>query len=89
VLPVDQVNRLVRLPGGDLNRHAVAQQLVGAQVGLIERDSSGVRRGFQLLQRGGDVGVGVAALLEVRSQYCACSSRRGGGSRGSRAAPGR
>ena len=55
VLPVDQMHRLVRLAGGDLHRHAVAQQLIGAQVGLIERDAGRVGGGLQLLQGGGNV----------------------------------
>ena len=65
VLPVHQMHRLVRLPGGDLHRHAVAQQLVGAQVGLVERDARGVGGGLQLLQGGGDVRGGVAAGCQV------------------------
>ena len=55
VLPVDQVHRLVRLTRSDLHRHAVAQELVGAQVGLVERDAGRVGGGLQLLQSGGDV----------------------------------
>ena len=68
VLPVHQVHRLVRLAGGDLHRHAVAQELVGAQVRLVERDAGGIRRRLQLLQRGGDVGGGIAAGREVLAQ---------------------
>ena len=58
----------MRLPGGGLHRHAVAQQLIGAQVGLIERDARGVRRSFQLLQSGGNMRLGVAPLLQVFPQ---------------------
>ena len=68
MLPVDQVHRLVRLAGGDLHRHAVAQELVGAQVGLVERDAGRVGGGLQLLQGGGDVGGGVAAGRQVVAQ---------------------
>jgi hypothetical protein len=46
---------LVRLSGGDLHGHAVAQQLVGAQVGLVEGDARGIRSGHQFLQGSGDV----------------------------------
>ena len=41
----------MRLARGDLHRHAVAQELVGTQVGLVERDPRGVGGGLQLLQR--------------------------------------
>ena len=58
----------MRLPGGDLHRHAVAQQLIGAQVGLIERDARGVRRSFQLLQGGGNMRLGVAPCFKVFPQ---------------------
>ena len=58
----------MRLAGGDLHRHAVAQQLVGAKVGLVERDAGGVGGGLQLLQRGGDVGGGIAAGLQIFAQ---------------------
>ena len=39
VFPVDQVDRLMRLARSDLHRHAVAQELVGAKVGLVQRDA--------------------------------------------------
>jgi hypothetical protein len=68
VLPVDQVDRLVRLPCRDLDRHAVAQELVGAQVRLIERDARRIGGGFQLLKGRGDVGAGVPAGREVLAQ---------------------
>ena len=68
VLPIHQMHRFVRLAGGDLHRHAVAQQLVGAQVGLIQRDAGGVGSGHQLLQGGGNVRLGIAALLQVRPE---------------------
>jgi hypothetical protein len=45
VRPVDQVHRLVRLARGVLHRHTVAQELVGAQVGLVERDARRVGGG--------------------------------------------
>ena len=68
VLPVDQVHRLVRLARGDLHRHAVAQELVGAKVRLVERDARRIGGGLQLLQGGGDVGSGVAAGCQVVAQ---------------------
>ena len=68
VRPVDQVHRLVRLPRGDLHRHTVAQELVGAQVRLVERDARRVGGGLELLQRGGNVGGGVAAGRQVVAQ---------------------
>ena len=68
VLPVDQVHRLVRLARGDLHRHAVAQELVGAQVRLVERDARRVGGGLELLEGGGDVGGGVAAGRQVVAQ---------------------
>ena len=68
VLPIHQMHRVVRLSGGDLHRHAVAQQLVGAQVGLIQGDAGGVRGGHQLLQGGGNVRLGIAAALQVRPE---------------------
>jgi hypothetical protein len=39
----------MRLPGGYLDWHSVPQQLVGAQVGLIETDSGSVGGGQQFL----------------------------------------
>ena len=68
MIPIHEMDRLVGLSGGNLHRHAVTQQLVGAQISLIERDSGGVRRCFQLLQGGGNVGVGIAAQLQVLPQ---------------------
>ena len=51
-----------------LHRHAVAQQLIGAQIGLVERDAGRFGGGFQLLQGCGDVGGRVAAVAEVLAQ---------------------
>jgi len=65
VLPVDQVHRFVGLARGDLYRHAVAQELVGAQVRLVERDARRVGGGLELLEGGGDVGAGVATGRQV------------------------
>jgi hypothetical protein len=62
VLPIHQVHPVVGLAGRELHRDTVPQQLVGAQVGLIEGDALRVGRGQQLLQGGGNVRVGVAAL---------------------------
>src|SRR5439155_18584574 len=45
--------------------HAVAQKLVRAEVGLVERDASRVGGGLQPLQGGGDVGGGIAAGRQV------------------------
>ena len=65
MFPIDQVHRLVRLARGNLHRHAVAQELVGAQVGLVERDAGRIGGGLQLLQRGGDMGGRIAACRQV------------------------
>ena len=62
VAPVNQMNRFVCLPHRHLHRHAVAQQIVGAKIGLIQRHTGYIGGGFQLLQGGGDMRVGVAAL---------------------------
>ena len=58
----------MRLPSGDLHGHAVAQELVGAQVGLVERDARRVGGGLELLQRSGDMRGGVAAGRQVVAQ---------------------
>jgi len=68
VLPVDQVHRLMCLACGNLHRHAVAQELIGAQVGLVERDAGRVGGSIELLQRGGDVGGRVAARGEIAAE---------------------
>ena len=89
VLPIDQINVVVRLAGRNLHLNWIAQELVRAQVRLVERDAGGVGGGLQLLQRRGDVGGGVAARRQVvaknpsRWTGCsrACSTRRGSGSR--------
>lgn len=65
MLPGDQVHILVRLPRCQQHLHRVAQQVVGAHVGLVERNASGIGGVFQLLQGGGDVGIRISALLEV------------------------
>ena len=52
MLPIDEMHCVVRLPGGDLHLHAVAQKLIRAQIGLIEGDAGRVGGG-QLLQGGG------------------------------------
>ena len=70
VLPVNQVHRVVRLACRDLHLYAVAQQLVRAQVGLVQRDAGGVGGCLELLQRGGNVRGGVAAGREVVAQEC-------------------
>ena len=44
--PVNQMHSVMGLAGSGLHRHAVAQQLVGAQVGLVERDAGGISRCF-------------------------------------------
>ena len=68
VFPVDQVHRLVR--GGDRGLHidAVAQQRVGAQVGLIERGAGHLDHLHQARQGGVDLVIGIAAGREVRAQ---------------------
>ena len=75
VLPVDQVHRLVRLARRDLHRHAVAQELVGAKVRLVEGDAGRIRGGLQLLQRGGNVGSGVAAGRQFVAQKLVSMAR--------------
>ena len=66
--PNDQVHRFVCLPSSDLHLHAVAQQLVGAQVGLVQGDAGGVDRRFQLLQRSTNLRRLVAARNQVVAQ---------------------
>ena len=66
--PVDQMHRLMRRPRSHLHRHAVAQALVGAQVGLVEQEARRVGRHHQLLHGLRDMSVGVAALLQVGVQ---------------------
>jgi hypothetical protein len=46
----------------------VAQQAVGAEVRLVERDAGGVGGGLQLLQGGGNGGARVAAFSQVGLQ---------------------
>jgi hypothetical protein len=61
------VDGFVGLTDGDLDGDAVTEELVGAQVGLIEDDAGGVG-GEEFLQGGVDVGGGVAAIGEVLAQ---------------------
>ena len=58
-----QMHLIIRLAGSDLHRDTVAQQLVGAQVGLIQGDAGGVCHGHELLQGSGNVRFGIAAPL--------------------------
>ena len=58
----------MRLPGCNLYRYAIAQQLVGAQIGLIQGDAGGVGGGQELLQRSSNVRIGITTLLEVTAQ---------------------
>jgi hypothetical protein len=58
----------MRLPGCNLYRYAIAQQLVGAQIGLIQGDAGGVGGGQELLQRSRNVRIGITTLLEVAAQ---------------------
>ena len=60
VFPVDEVDGFVRFSLGDLDLDAVAQESIGAEVGLVESDACGVGGGFEFLEGGGDVGGGVA-----------------------------
>ncbi len=68
VVPIDQVHRFVR--GGDRGLHvdAVAQQRVGAQVGLIKRSAGHLDRLHQARQGGVDLGVRITAGGEVGAQ---------------------
>ena len=70
MLPIHQMHRLVSLPGGDLYRHAVAQQLVGTQIRLIKGDASGIGSGLQLLQGGRNLCVRIAAGFQIVSKQC-------------------
>lgn len=54
--------------GGNLHRNTVAQQLIGSQVGLIQRDAGTVSGSLQFLQGGGDMRVGIAAFAQVCPQ---------------------
>ncbi len=65
MFPVHEVHGLVRPACRHLHLHPVAQKLVGAQAGLVERDASGVGGHLKLLERGGNVGRRVAAGREV------------------------
>lgn len=62
------MQRLVGLANGYLNRHAVAQQLIGPQVGLIQRDASGIRRSHQFLQCRRYLRIGVITMFQVSLQ---------------------
>ena len=62
VFPVDEVDGFVGFVQGDLDLGAVAQECVGAEVGLVEGDTCGVGGGFEFLEGGGDLGGGVAAI---------------------------
>ena len=64
-IPLHKMHRVVRFSGGDLNRDAVAQELIRAQAGLIQRDSGGVHGGHQVLQGGGNVRLGIVAPLQI------------------------
>lgn len=54
----------MRLPGCNLYRYAIAQQLVGAQIGLIQGDAGGVGGSQELLQRSRNVRIGITTLLK-------------------------
>ena len=54
--------------GRNLHFHAVAQQLIDAQIRLIERDAGRVRGGQQFLQGAGDMGFRVAARFQIVAQ---------------------
>jgi hypothetical protein len=43
MLPTQRMRLINRLTGDDLKRHTLAQQLVGAHVGLIESDAKSTR----------------------------------------------
>src|SRR5262245_5959315 len=64
------MHRFVRLARSDLHGHAVSQELIGAQIGLVKRDAGGVRGSLEPLQSGGDVCGGEAAGREVVAQQC-------------------
>jgi hypothetical protein len=59
---------------GYVHRDAVPQQLVGPQVGLIQRDARGICGGQQLLQGGGNVCVGIAPFAQVRTEQVALNA---------------
>ena len=68
VLPIDQLHLIVRLSSSDLHRHAIAQQLVGAQIRWIKIDTRGICGSQQLLKCGRNVCLGIAPLQQVRPQ---------------------
>ena len=59
---------IVRLASRDLHRHAITQQLIGSQVGLIESDTGGIGCRHQLLQSSRDVRVGITTRFQVGLQ---------------------
>ena len=71
MVPVDQVHGLVRPAHGHLHRYAVAQQVVGAQVGLVQGDAGGVGRGLELLQGRADLRRRMAPFAQVLAQQVA------------------
>ncbi len=68
MVPVHQVHCREGLIAGGLHRHAVTEKLIRAQIGLVKGDARGVGGGFQFSQRGGNLGAGVAARLEIRGE---------------------
>jgi len=71
MVPVDQMHGFVRPAHGHLHRYAVAQQVVGAQVGLVQGDAGGVGRGFELLQGCTDLRLGISAPNQILAQQVA------------------
>ena len=68
MFPVDEFHRLVGLADGDLYRDAVANELVGPEICLVERGPGRIGGSFKLLEGGGNVPIGIAAGLEVFAQ---------------------
>ena len=68
VLQLDQMHRLVRFTRSDLDRHTIAQQVVGAQIRLIKCDAGYICRSFQFLQRRRNVGLGIAPPLQIQAK---------------------
>ena len=63
VRPVDEVHLADRLTQRGLHIGAVAQQVVGFQVGVVQGVAADFGGGLQLAQRSGNLHIGIAAPL--------------------------
>ena len=64
-VPINQLYGLMGLPGSGLDLDTVAQELIGAQVGLVEGDAGGIGCRHQLVEGGRYLGLGVAPSDEI------------------------